>query len=327
VVVADGRIIGFVTTLPIRIWKGDRVLPAYWLKGLMVLEEYRNGPVGHSLLKTAIADLPTSLVLTVAPASQRLFAAIGYQRLGTVPNFLRILRAGRLSARLNLDKLELRGLPSWIPALLRLLQRLGLAFVSGALLGMAFDAVAWVRTAAGQGRLRLTLEHQPPAAEILDRLWEAARPRLALAVVRDARYLLARYGPGTTIGLYRWALVYRDDRLVALAVARRPGAGDARLPGLRIGTVAELIVAADVPDAAPIALSGAESLARQWNADGLIASATHPMAIATLKRRTWLRIPGNLNFFVRDTTAAALAAGEISAWWIMRGDGESDGDM
>jgi hypothetical protein len=265
--------------------------------------------------------------LTVAPASQRLFASVGYQALGTVPNFLRIIRAGRLSARLNLDSLNLQGLPAWIPGLLRGLQRLGLAYVSGAILGLVIDALAWLRTVAGRGRFHLALEHQPPSAAILDCLWEQARSAMPLAVVRDARYLLARYGPGTTAGLYQWAVVYRHSSPVALAVTRRPGTGDPRLQGLRIGTVSEFIVAADNPDAGALALSGAEALARQWDADGLIASATHPMAISTLKRRAWLRIPGNLSFFVRDTSAAALAAGAMSAWWIMRGDGESDGDM
>jgi len=52
----------------------------------MVLPEYRNGPIGYRVLKELVGQLRRSVVLTVAPASVRLFEALGYANLGVVPN-------------------------------------------------------------------------------------------------------------------------------------------------------------------------------------------------------------------------------------------------
>ena len=53
-----GRVLGYVTTIPVRFWDGERSWPAYWIKGLMVLPEYRNGPIGYAVMKAAIGRLP-----------------------------------------------------------------------------------------------------------------------------------------------------------------------------------------------------------------------------------------------------------------------------
>ena len=48
-----GRVLGYVTSIPIRLWDGERDWGAYWIKGLMVHPEFRNGPIGYLLLKAA----------------------------------------------------------------------------------------------------------------------------------------------------------------------------------------------------------------------------------------------------------------------------------
>lgn len=60
----------------------------------MVLPEYRNGPIGFLAVKDLAARLPGSTILTVAPVARRLFSAMGYTDLGSVSNFVRVLRPG-----------------------------------------------------------------------------------------------------------------------------------------------------------------------------------------------------------------------------------------
>ena len=125
----EGRIVGYVGSLAVRIQVRGVEQPAYWAKGLMVLPEHRNGPIGFTVLKALVGSLPRSLALTVAPASRRLFGALGYADLGAVPNGVRFLRPDRVLARLDLAALGLGGLPTWAAPLLGSLQRLGVAAV------------------------------------------------------------------------------------------------------------------------------------------------------------------------------------------------------
>src|SRR5688572_26307900 len=59
------RALGHLTTIPLRLWLDQSDRAAHWLKGLMVLPEARNGPVGFLLLKSAIAELNPTLALVV----------------------------------------------------------------------------------------------------------------------------------------------------------------------------------------------------------------------------------------------------------------------
>jgi GNAT superfamily N-acetyltransferase len=82
VVLADDRVVGYRSSLPVELWDGGVSYPGYWVKGLMVLPEYRNGPIGYRVLKELVGQLRRSVVLTVAPASVRLFEALGYANFG-----------------------------------------------------------------------------------------------------------------------------------------------------------------------------------------------------------------------------------------------------
>lgn len=128
IAIQDGRVLGFVTTIPVRFWDGETSLPAYWIKGLMVLPEYRQGPIGYAVLKAAVAALPRTGSLAVAAPARRLFTALGYTDLGAVSNWIRPLAAHRILANLTRNGSESRacraglvrqfgwlGPPAWRP--------------------------------------------------------------------------------------------------------------------------------------------------------------------------------------------------------------------
>jgi len=87
--ILNDRVIGYLGTIPLRFWNGELEQSGYWFKGFMVLPEFRNGPIGYALVKELSRHVPIAFVITVQPASWRLFKAIGLTHLGALENRLR----------------------------------------------------------------------------------------------------------------------------------------------------------------------------------------------------------------------------------------------
>src|SRR5512138_1676861 len=47
----EGRLAGYIGTLPVRFWDGVQEHSGHWMKGLMVLPQYRNGGIGFLVLR------------------------------------------------------------------------------------------------------------------------------------------------------------------------------------------------------------------------------------------------------------------------------------
>src|SRR6266540_1593515 len=60
------RVIACCGSIPQRLWDGVAEHPAYCVKGLMVLPEYRNGPIGFLVGKALAERLSRATVLVVA---------------------------------------------------------------------------------------------------------------------------------------------------------------------------------------------------------------------------------------------------------------------
>jgi hypothetical protein len=278
------------------------------------------------VLKALVEHLPRSLVLTVATASRRLFASLGYADYGAVPNFLKLLSPSRVLARLDLHRLQLQGLPHWAPMLLRGLQRTGLAMPGGHLLAAVAACRAGVGARSARG-IDIGFLDGPPDAALLEHLWREVGPSFPLGVVRNAAYMLSRYARPHTRDAYRWVVARQGTKgpPVAAAVVRRPGGEDPRLAGIRVATLADLVISVENQGAAIAALAGAERIAREWDADGILATMSHPAAILALRRRAWVRIPGNVHFLTRNVSGAGIPwSSSLGHWWLCRGDGESD---
>ena len=319
VAVQEERIIGYCGSIPVRFWDGRSERGSYWAKGLMVLPEFRNGPIGFLVLQELSRSLAVSAAVTVHLASKRLFKALGYADKGALMNYVRPVAAGRMLQRIPV---ELGGLPAWVQRVLRLAQRSGLAFLVGASGGVGLRLMSVVGGMGGG--FDIELDAAPSSAD-LDRLWLSLRRTILAGVVRDATALLPRYGDGAAGANYRYAAVRSGSELVGLAIVRRPRAqGDPRLRGIRVATVSELIFPADRGAIGAAALLGAERVARSMGADAILCTACHPAAISALRRQLYLPIAGNVHFFLQDKTASASWPQALSDWWLTRGDGESD---
>ena len=89
---SDGKVLGYIGTIPSRLWDGVEEHAAHWFKGFMVLPESRGGPVGHAVLKEAIRQLGLLGVMTVALPSRRLFTALGFHDVGPIGHTVFVMR-------------------------------------------------------------------------------------------------------------------------------------------------------------------------------------------------------------------------------------------
>lgn len=316
------EVIGYVTTIPVRFWDGLTEVPGHWLKGLMVLPEFRNGPIGHAVLKAASQALERSGGLAAAPPARRLFSALGYTDLGAIQNLVRPLALGRMLRQLARGGADGVPTPAWASRLLVIGRLPLLPEAFGGLAGLVLRLRAMVGR-LGSGMIAVAVGEPPPASE-LDDLWSRFRRSTGSATVRDGRYLLDRYptGPGTG---YTWVTARRSGRLVGVAILRKPGAStDSRLQGLRIATLVDLVDdPADAPAIAAL-VHGTEGQARELAADALLASASAPRLQRALRRQCYFAIGGNVHLLLRPAPGDGGFARDLRDWWLTRGDGQAD---
>jgi hypothetical protein len=318
---AGDRVLGYVGSIPVRVWCSGAAKPIHWIKGLMVLPEHRNGPVGFAVLKAAVNDLGGGLALVGEEVPRRLFQALGFTDLGALPNFLRVLRPARVLRQLDLEAVGLTGVPSWIRSTLRLAQRRVLVGITGAT--VAGVARVWTGVAGGRRLPHWVGGLGELDDERLEALWRRVRAGLAAAPGRDAGCLKRRYEAGD--GRYVAAAAMAEGGLGGLAIVRRPrDMGDPRLRGIRIATIAELLYPIDRPDLGLATLAAAEKAARGSAADALLCSASHGSVAAILRRRGFIRLPGNLHFLVKDVPGEPALPLELEDWWLTRGDSRAD---
>lgn len=320
----DGEVIGHLGTIPVKFWNGRVATAGHWLKGFMVLPEYQNGSVGFAVLKEMLNYVDVSGIMTVALPARRLFQAVGFVDCGPIPNYVALLRAGRVARSIDIASLAL-GLPPLLHRCARAAQMAGLAWATGAMAGMGFRA--WRSLSGSSMRLSTDLSGGLPSRSALDDLWARARPHISAGAVRDGSFLSWRYGSRAG-EVYQAVSVYErtnERNLVAIAVVRACSDNpDPRLRGIRVATVADILFRADDPAAGLAALAGAERVAHRMGADALLCSTAHPAITSALRRRAYLRLPGNVHLMLRDPTGVTDLPLAADRWWLMRGDANSD---
>lgn len=316
--IQDDRVIGYLGTLPLRLWDGQREQAAHWFKGFMVLPEFQNGPLGFALVKEASKHLPISLVITVQPASWRLFKAVGLTHVGTLENRLRLLRPAHVLSSLDVDRVGLGPLPFGVDRALRLAQRMKIAGAGGAAAGLGLGAWTKVRGSPG----RRVEAHVADTLDLgdYDALWSRVRPALRFAQVRDGAYVKRRYSGNSAFTV----IEARDGKeLVAFGAIRQPNPeGDPRLPGLVLPVLSDVLFHPSRPDAALAVLQCAERIAAARGADALVCSASAPALLAALSARAYVRIPATLQFLAK--LGPDQNPGTTGDWWLCRADGNSD---
>ena len=298
-----------------RLRTGGADRPAYWLIGFMVRPEHRNGPIGFLLLKEAVRELEVTMSLTVQQTTVRLLTAVGFSKVGMLPNYVRPLRPDRILARIDPEVLGLTDTPAALRAAVHVTRHPWVAAVAGfaARSGLA----AW---ATVNGRPGGALQGHGPVEVTearLNALWSDCRDTLGCAGGRDAAYLKWRYDLSST-GPYRAATVTDGAVLRGVAVVRAPRSeGDVRLRGIRAAILSDLVYDPANSNVGLALLAQAEQMARSLDADALLASASHRAHGPLFRRR-------GLNLLVRDATGQLPGPTTLSDWWVLRGDMRAD---
>ena len=163
----QGRIVGYMGSIAVRVKLGDEERQTGWLVDTMVLEEYRNQGVGPRLMVDAHEDQPFSLSLGQTVEMREIQFRLGWKQVAP-------LQVARLPIRP--EKVLQGRLPA--PA----------AWAAG----LAFRTSHAARKLMAE-RTPFNVRSIERFDERHDRLWTSASRDLTCAVVRDASYLNWKY--------------------------------------------------------------------------------------------------------------------------------------
>lgn len=318
------RLVGFVSSIPTQFWNGKESSNAHWLKGYWVLEEHRNSPIGFLLLKEMLKQVDLVASMPASLMARRMSEALGMRDLGAVRDYIEPLRPVRIVRKLDPKRFEhLKGLPRAASTVIRAAKIPPFAWAVGALVSLVLAVLRLPAALAGRG-LTTQLGERLPGETALDSLWARARTAVTSSATRSGAYLRWRYQRSDS-GRYRFASVWRGDSLLALAVLAQPQrSDDARLAGLGIGSVVDLVLDPACPGALTSLLRVARRWARSANYDALLLSASHRALRAPLLREGYIPMPGNIHLLLRDPRGKYGMSTDLDAWMLTRGDAWGD---
>jgi hypothetical protein len=318
------RLVGFITTIPTQFWNGAKYAPAHWLKALLVLEEHRNGPIAMLLMRGILKQVDLAASMPGSPMARQLSVALGMLDLGAVRDYIEPLRPTRILRKLDFRRFEhLRRLPRPVSAAIEVAKIPPLAYAIGASISLGLTLLRLPSAWAGR-RLTTQLDTRLSSEAALDSLWARAQRIGSCFAARSSAYLRWRYERGGK-GHYCFASAWRGDDMVGLAVLAPPlRADDSRIAGLGIGSVIDLLLDPDCPEALPSLLGVARRWARAANYDALLLTASHRCLRGPLRRAGYVQMPGNIHLMLRDSGGKYGLSKDLDAWMVTRGDAWSD---
>jgi hypothetical protein len=318
------RLVGFISTIPTQFWTGNENAPAYWFKGLWVLEEHRNSPIAVLLMKEIFRHVVLAASMPGEPVARRLSAALGMRDLGAVCDYIEPLHPTHILRKFDVRRFEhLSGIVRTGSAVIKLAKIPPFAYAIGAFISLSLAVLRLPSTLTGR-RLNTQLGTSLPDEAALDSLWARARRNLGCSPVRSGAYLRWRYQRGAK-GRYCIASAWRGHDLVGLAVLASPQRhDDARIAGLSIGSVVDLVLDPACPAALPSLLRVARQWARAAKYDALLLTASHHSLRGPLFRAGYIRLPGNIHLMVRDRGGKYGLSTNLSSWMVTRGDASGD---
>jgi hypothetical protein len=313
-------VIGHLATLPVRLSVAGRSSDAHWAVGLMVVPEYRNGPVAPLLVKKISETVEIGLTLHVDPAAVRVFKGLNWRHVGVMPQYARLLNARAVVRVFSANGRAL--LPerwSWMWPVVSQASRGLAALASGVVAGVAAAAGRlWHRRPAGAA---IVEERQFDASYV--ELAERVKGKFRVWVCRDERYLASRYGH--TLGRYRLLACREGTRLLGYCLVKlKQFENDSRMGDLRMGTIVDCV--ADPDDAGVVnwLLRSGVELCRREQMDVVFCSASHREIRRHLRWNGFLGMRGTLHVAFHDRTGGLGPDVPLEAWHLMRGDSDAD---
>jgi len=313
------EVIGHVATVPVCLAVAGRLLNASWAVGLMVLPEHRNGPVAPLMMRKLNQIVEIGLTLHVEEAALRVFKGVGWQHLGVLPQYVRVL-----NSRAFVSTFAQRGEPllsgRWAPLWTALAR---VPAPGAALVSIAFAGLAVVGAGRRRSAANVTVLEERGFDAGYTALAERVKGKFGVWVFRDEQYLMARYG--RRMDAYRLLACRRPDRLAGYCIVKlRQFENDQRMGDIRMGTIVDCVVDPDEPEVLDSLLRSAVALCRREQIDVVFCSASLREIGRGLRRHAFVPIPGTLNAAFHDRTGMLGRNLPLESWHLMRSDSDAD---
>jgi hypothetical protein len=324
----DSEVLGHISSLPVSLWSKGISAQAYWLVGFMVLPEYRSGPVGVSIIKKVNETLPNAMTLTVEQASLRVFKGLGWGHPGILPQYLTVLRPGRLLRNFDVDR-TVGGRLGGRPLTRLLLRGLKHPVIGAAMAGccsLLFHAIGWRRRFVVHRKENFQIQEERGFDDSFNELWDRMKQVYQALVVRDRAYLTSRYG--VRPGKYRTLSCRQEGRLEGFfVVSIKQFRNDPRMGESKVGTIVDCLFHPSHEQIFAALLGKAFRFFKEEGVDAVFCTASFGPLGVLLRRYGFVRIPGNLNLVFHDNSGTVDPALPLESWHLMRGDCDADGNF
>ena len=317
----DREVIGHIGTLPVRIWTGSQVCNSHWVVGFMVLPEHRNSLVAPLLLKKVNEVLPLALTLHVEPHVLRIFQGLGWTHVGVIPQFVYPLDGYHLFDELR--ELLLTSLASsgrWMADCTRLLGSLRITRMVGG--SLAWACVRLWDLLAQTATRHIEVFEEKAFEESYDDLWDRVHKKFKAMVVRDRRYLEARFG--STIKDHTLLAFRKKGQLLGFCIIKlKQFVDDPRMGNLRMVTILDCLFDPDDQDTLHRLVQTAVAIAKEQGAHAVVCTASHSAIQACLRKNRFFTLPATLHFAYLDRASVIPATNELQSWHITRADSDA----
>lgn len=280
--------------MPVRLQWEEREVRSSWGMDVFLRQEARGKGIGARLFTAWSDSVEVALGLGLTPSSYGLFKKLGYDDVGPVPFFQKVVDPAAIVRR-----------------------RVGhaLAVPLGRLLGLCLRLLRPESVVRGSH-----VEVQPVTgfSADYDTLWERCRSAYAMCVRRDQAYLDWKY-VACPIREYELREARKDGLLTGFAVSRHED-----YKGLRLGWLID-VFALPHDHETKDALIG--SVLDSFRAAGVARAQAFSMNAALagdLMRRGFLRGKSPMQFCVRARVASRDALRDLGRWHVCFGDSDMD---
>jgi NAD(P)-dependent dehydrogenase (short-subunit alcohol dehydrogenase family) len=294
----QGRIVGQMGSIPVRLKLGDEERQTGWLVETMVLKEHRSQAVGSRLIVQAHEDQPASLSLGQTAEAREILFHLGWKQIAP-------LRIAQLLVRPeNVLKGKLPGPAAWAAGL-------GLRATS-TVRGLFTEPSSFEERSVD----RFDERH--------DRLWQTMAKDVTCGVVRDASYLNWKYVDQPGQDFLRLELSDASGvRAVAVWMLREPDQNYRYRRAFLVDLVTPLAGAAALQQV----VRASCDVAARTGVDALLCHHIGaPLTSALQKSGFRLRQPER--FLVADTAplleAARRQVQDADGWFVTQGDSDID---
>lgn len=319
----DEKIVGHVTTIPVRLSISSGVKAAHWIVGFMVLPEYRSGLVGPLLIKEVNRALDCAMSLHVEPPVLRILTGLKWVHKGVLPQYLRVMNARGVLENIQPSTVEAVSAGGESSFLRPYLKSRFVRLVGSA--GLALGQRLWLgmNCLARPKPIQADLQWEEAFDDSYTHLWQSVAGQLGAALVRDRAALESRYG--RKIKGYRLLTCRRDEKLLGYCIVKfKQFLNDRRMGDMKLGTIVDCLYDPRESSVLHGLVAYVAQWARQEGVDALLCTASLKSLGQGLRRNGFLRIHGNLHFAYHSRSPLELEKISLDDWHLMRGDSDAD---